>query len=456
MSCFAVHEPLSTVMARRRTTSPQPATSTLRYTRTDWLIVVAAVAIAILAFVNTVNGAFVYDDLSQIVSNGLIQSPSQLGAALTSDVWAFRSADGDVASNYWRPTFILWLMFNYALFGVNVVGWHWTNILLHAGIVALVYRLLRALKVDRWQAGAMTILFAVHPVHTETVAWISGSPDLIMTLPFIGAWLAVWSAREAPAPWKLPLAWFLMAVAIFAKESAVLLPVVLFAALVITDSEGRKGIGAAAQKAALTVAPFFGIAAVYFLLRLVVLGQFSQTLPWQWGPLEYLLTFPSILFFYLRQSLFPMWIGPSYPLRPVTVNTIGLENFVVPLLFVIGAAVAIGWMVRRGKLQQIGAALFLVPLLPTFHINAFLFEQIVHDRYLYLPVLGMLMMVIPTLADLLKVAPAWNQSRKGWLLAGGGTLCRVAFNTNRAVQHRLDQRSKPVDVGNRERPQFCL
>ncbi len=411
-------------MARRRN-APPPIPPTLRYTTNDWLIVAVSVVIAILAFINTVNGEFVYDDLSQIVSNGLIQSPSQWGAALTSDVWAFRSAEGDVASNYWRPTFVIWLIINYALFGVNVVGWHWTNILLHAGCVALVYLLLRALKVNRWQAGAMTLLFAVHPVHTETVAWISGSPDLIMTLPFLGAWLVVWSARERPKAWKMPVAWGLMAIAIFAKESAVLLPVVLFVALWITDREQSKNWQSAAQKAAVTVAPFFGIAAIYFVLRLIVLGQFSQSLPWQWGPFEYLLTFPSILLFYLRQSLFPLWMGPSYPLRPVTANTIGVENFFIPLVVVILAGVLIWWVVRRGTIQQIGAALFLIPLLPTFHINAFLPEQIVHDRYLYLPVLGMLMMVIPTLAGLLKVAPDWNQSQKGWLLAGGVALYAV-------------------------------
>lgn len=406
-------------MARRRTLTPQPVTPTFRFTRNDWIILIVAVLLAVASFVNAANGDFVYDDISQIVSNGLIQSPSQLGAAMTSDVWAFRSADGDVASNYWRPTFILWLILNYALFGVNVVGWHWGNILLHAAIVGLVYLLLRRLKVDSWQAGAMAILFAVHPVHTETVAWISGSPDLIMTLPFLAAWLLVWSARETPKSWKMPLAWGFMAIAIFAKESAVLLPVVLFVALVITDSDERKGMGEAAQKAAITVAPFFAIAALYFLLRLVVLGQFSQTLPWQWGPLEYLFTFPSILLFYLRQSIFPLWIGPSYPLRPVTLATMGIENFWLPLVLIIAAGVLMWWMVRRGKIQQIGAALFLVPLLPTFHINAFLFEQIVHDRYLYLPVLGLLMMVIPTLVELLKVTPEWNQSRQGWLLAGG-------------------------------------
>ncbi len=406
------------LLARRRTTQPA-AVAVARFSRTDGIVLALVAIIAMIAFANGVNGVFVYDDTRQIAENPLIQDGSRIGEALTSDVWSFRSNDDQPASNYWRPTFVVWLVVNYTLFGLNPFGWHVVNLLLHLIACGLVYGLLRQLGVGRWITFAITLLFAVHPVHVETVTWVSGSPDLLMTVPFLGAWWLFLSARETPAPWKLPLAWLLLALSIFSKESAVVLPVVLGVSLFIEERQRGVKRDAAALEVGKRLIPVVVIAVVYFVLRLMVVGQFSQTLPWQWTVVDYLLTMPSIFVFYLRQSLFPILIGPSYPLRPVTPDTIGLMNFFVPLIITIAAAVAVWWVSRRGKIQAIGAALFLIPLLPTFHINAFLFEQIVHDRYLYLPLLGMLMMVVPTIAAFLNISMSWERDTRGRLLLGG-------------------------------------
>ena len=71
-----------------------------------WLIMLAL--IALLTYVNSAGGDFVYDDLRQIVRNPLIQDSSLYGKALTSDVWAFKGDGSLTASNYWRPTFTIW------------------------------------------------------------------------------------------------------------------------------------------------------------------------------------------------------------------------------------------------------------------------------------------------------------------------------------------------------------
>lgn len=412
-------------MARRRAAVSPAATAVARFTTIDWIVLAGVAIAAIVVFFNGMNGEFVYDDLRQIEQNPLIQDSSRIGEALTSDVWSFRSTDDEPASNYWRPTFVLWLILNYSLFGLNATSWHIVNLLLHLVACGLAYGVLRQLGAGRWIAFAITLLFAVHPAHVETVTWISGSPDLLMTVPFLGAWWLYLSNRETPKPWKLPVAWVLMAISLFSKESAVLLPVILGVSLFI--EERRRG--ATNEKAAVETGkqliPVVVIAVLYFILRLMVVGQFSQTLPWQWTVVDYILTIPSIFVFYLRQSFFPILIGPSYPLRPVTPATIGLMNFFVPLVITVIAAVALWWIARRGKLQTIGAALFLIPLAPTFHINAFLFEQIVHDRYLYLPLLGILMMVVPTIVELLNINLSWESDNKGRILLAGVVLYAI-------------------------------
>src|SRR5438552_1382270 len=106
-----------------------------------WLVVVAMVCFVM--FANGVGGEFVYDDNRQIVRNTLIQNSDFIWKALTSDVWAFKGGGTEAASNYWRPTFTAWHILNFRLFGMNPVGWHIANIVVHSSVCVLAFSLLR-------------------------------------------------------------------------------------------------------------------------------------------------------------------------------------------------------------------------------------------------------------------------------------------------------------------------
>ena len=83
---------------------------------------------------------------------------------------------------------------------------------------------------------------------------------------------------------------------------------------------------------------------------------------------EALLTAPAVFTFYFRQMIFPFWIGPSYPLRAVTLQNIGVSNFIIPLAV---TTVAGWWMIRIARLSKaarIGLGLFLIPLVPAMNI----------------------------------------------------------------------------------------
>ncbi len=195
------------------------------------LIVLGAILVSFLVYANAVSGAFVYDDTKQIVQNQLIQDSRLFGKALTSDVWAFKGNAGQAWSNYWRPTFILWLIVNNGLFGLgSTAGWHLANIFLHALVVALAYGVLRQLRLSRAVAGVIVFIFAVHPVHVESVAWISGSPDLLMAAALLGALWLVLSALARPDWRKTAGALALFAIALLAKEVAIVFPGVVFVA----------------------------------------------------------------------------------------------------------------------------------------------------------------------------------------------------------------------------------
>src|SRR5690606_22870274 len=106
----------------------------------------------------------------QIVRNTLIQDDAQLWRALRSDVWAFTGGPEPV-SNYWRPSFVAYLIIGMRSFGLETFGWHLSNVLLHLLVVALAYAVLRRLAGSRAIASSIALLFAVHPVHSESVAW---------------------------------------------------------------------------------------------------------------------------------------------------------------------------------------------------------------------------------------------------------------------------------------------
>lgn len=348
-----------------------------------------------IAFSGSLRGNFVYDDRRQIVANPLIQNSALYGKAITSDVWAFKGDGTIAASNYWRPVFTAWCIINFLLFGLNPFGWHLANLLLHAAVCILAYLLLRRWEVSQKIALAIAIIFAVHPVHTESVAWISGSPDILLSLFLLLAILFADMAAVDSANRKrnIAIALVFYMLALGSKEIAVFCAPV-FILLVRSRDRNTSHRGSSSWLA------FFGAAAVYFVLRWVIIGRVTHPVPDSPDLLQALLTVPALLVFYLGQIVWPVTLGPNYPLRPV--GDVGLSSFVIPLVISF-AVIAAAVVVSRGSfLRRIGVALFILPLVPAFAITAFPSDQIVHDRYLYLPLLGFLILVVTSLCNVLE------------------------------------------------------
>ena len=115
--------------------------------------------LGLLAYQPSFDAGFVYDDNRQIEANQLIQNPKFYRQALLSDVWAFK-ADGQTAvSNYWRPTFVAWMMMNYQLIGLEPFYWHVTNILLHFLVGGVLFFLMRAWTASMGMSLTIVALF---------------------------------------------------------------------------------------------------------------------------------------------------------------------------------------------------------------------------------------------------------------------------------------------------------
>ncbi len=345
------------------------------------LLVLAA---TLVVYLGTLQFEFVYDDLGQIVGNPMVQSWSYLPALFHSNVWAQSFQVG----NYYRPLFMLWLLLNYTFFGLRPFFWHLTAVGLHLLATWLVYVLAGRVTRDRRIAAITALIFGLHPVHLEAVAWVSGSTEPLLAVLLIPAFLAYLNYRErgGKARW-LAISLLLYAVALFAKETAVVLPVLVLAWEWVGAEEpkGWRGRWLGGMR---VIVPFVLLTAGYLLARASALHGLAHTLVDL--PLKMtLLTIPSVLWFYCKLLIAPFRLSAFYDVPYVTHAS--WHFFWRPLLAsgLVVAGLLAWWWRARSRLVGFAAIWLLVPLLPLLDLRVLPMGDFVHDRYLYLPSVGL-------------------------------------------------------------------
>ena len=356
------------ISARLRTIAPLVA-----------LLATAAVYAPVLWF------GFVCDDSGQIVESQSRYTWSAVPSYFGSDVWTFIAG---AKTNYYRPVFLLWLMLNSKMFGLNTALLHAAAVGLHLGATLLLYFLALRLTRRADVSGAAALLFGVHPVHIEAVAWLSGVTESLFAVLALGSILCQLRGRRAGAL-------LLFALALFAKETAMVLPLLLAACDWLFPADaGTTGRVTNKQRlgnALATLAWCLGIGLIYAAARIHALGAFAPVTR-GWTPAMMAWTAPGVLVFYARQLLAPFEYSLFYPIYPVA--HFSLRRAGVPLLLIATAAGLLLWIVRRSKPVTRGplsfaALLLVVPIIPVLNLNAFTFDDFEHDRYAYLPSAGL-------------------------------------------------------------------
>lgn len=182
----------------------------------------AAVGLALALYWRTLGFEFIeLDDTSYVLTN-----PHVLGGLTWASVrWAFVDLSSTFA--YWHPVTWLSLMLDATLYGQWAGGYHSTSFLLHALNVALVFRLVRTITADKWSAFAVAVIFAVHPVHQESVVWITERKDVLFMfwgLMALNSYLAWARSRSRSA---LAAFYCCYALSLMSKPVLVVLPGIL-------------------------------------------------------------------------------------------------------------------------------------------------------------------------------------------------------------------------------------
>ena len=362
-----------------------------------------ACAAAAFFYVATLSFGFVYDDIPQIVNNPAIRHWSSVPHYFTGHVWA--AIFPNTVGNYYRPVFLLWLRLNYAMLGTNAWGWHLSSVLCHVVATGLVWRLALKLTADRLTAFFCALIFALHPAHVESVAWISGVTDSLAACFLLGS-ILLFLAEERRPLWRVG-SLVLFALALLSKEVAVILPVFVFAFGLIareqTPSTQRSNLGYAAR---LTL-PYVLVLLAYAAARYLALRGWSHaSIPLKWS--QVLLTWPSVLWFYTRHLLFPSRMSEFYPLDYV--SHFSISGVLFPLALA-GATIGALWLVMRSVagrderskcVLRTSWLLIVLPLIPVLDLRSLTVGDIVHDRYLYLPTVGLAFMAAMAIRGLLR------------------------------------------------------
>lgn len=342
-------------------------------------------ALALLTSVNTLWNDFAADDQQQVLNNALIKDFGNVLRAFTTSVWSFTSNDIRFALDvYYRPIFNVLLAINYALFGIAPWGWHLTNAIIHTVVALLVYLVLKELTDRRWLALIAAALFAVHPVHAESIAWVSGVTDPLLSVFLLSAFYFYIKYRRTGRNLMMAATLVLSLLAVLSKETALALPlIVAYCELAyFTDSIafGQRFISAV-RVAALFALPF----AVYFLMRYLALG--TPTFGGEaTNPLDYAVrTIPLAFVKYIKLILVPF--GYSFQHYTPLVGSLTSPAFFGPLLVIAGVAAAV-WL-SKSRLLTFAAAWFAIWLAPSLAVlRQYDLESLVQERFLYLPSVG--------------------------------------------------------------------
>jgi cytochrome c-type biogenesis protein CcmH/NrfG len=290
---------------------------------------------------------------------------------------------------------------------LNPVPFHVANLLLHVLCCLVVFELVRLLIGKTWPAAAGALLFGLHPVQVEAVAWVSGLKDVLGgLLALVAIWQYLLAVKEHQSRktwhWRYALAIVAFVLAMLAKPNEAIAPVI--AAILDLLLIGRSW-----RQVSAWLWPWFVLSGAC-----LIEAHFVQPVPGNSRNVAFYLR-PLVAIdsigFYVRKLLWPLNLAVDYGLRP----RLAAKSpwLVADAVFLAGAAAGL-WFVRRSARPMVaGAIVFIAALLPVLGFVTFEFQWYsnVADHYLYLPMFGVALMAA-------WVAQRWG----GWPMAVGASV----------------------------------
>lgn len=316
-----------------------------------------------------------------------------------------------IYAQFWHPLTWVSLIFDYQLHGPNAGGYHLTNIILHILSTLLLFWLFNRMTGAIWKSAFVAAFFAIHPLHVESVAWISERKDVLSAFFWMLTLCLYVYYTEKPAIKRYLLVLFSFFLALMSKPMVVTLPVIMI--LLDYWPLSRYSIGIESQKGNLFLwqfkekAPFFVLSAVFSIITIYYQFKPSgESFPLSSRISNALVTFIT----YPINILWPHDLTISYPFR----FQIPLWQFLGAILLSVIISIAVIVMAKRLQYLFVGWLWYVITILPIIGIiqNG---DYAMADRYTYLPSIGISIMLAWGLPSMIRS----EETRKKILFPAG-------------------------------------
>jgi len=368
------------------------------------LVCVLLVAATALTFSVVVRFDFVrFDDTKYVTKNPHVKA----GLSAAGLRWAFGST---VASN-WHPLTWLSHMLDVQLYGMGPAGHHLTNLLLHMLNSVLLFLIFRAMTSTIWPSALVAALFALHPIHVESVAWVAERKDLLSTLLGLVSIAAYVRYARRGGWWRYLLCALWLALGLMAKPMLVTLPLV-FMLLDAWPLERLRGEPARWRKLGIEKLPLLAVSVAASVVTYLVQQAGGAMAEIAQIPLK--LRLANAVVSYMRYVGKMFWPHPlsmfyTHPNLPGGTPWSDLE-VIGAALCLLGITVLV--VLARRPYARVGWLWYLGTLVPVIGVIQ-VGGQAIADRYTYLPLIGLFIVVAWAGRDL-----AARFRQRGWLRPG--------------------------------------
>ncbi|MCX5855689.1 MAG: tetratricopeptide repeat protein [Deltaproteobacteria bacterium] len=352
-----------------------------------------------------------YDDCLYVTENYNVQR----GLSWESVTWAMTATE----AGFWHPLTWLSLMLDYQMFGLNPGGFHWTNALLHIANTILLFFVLSRMTEETWKSALVAALFAFHPLHVESVAWVSQRKDVLSTFFWFLTMLAYVCYAERPRIYRYVPVVFFYVMGLMSKPMLVTLPFVLL----LLDYWPLRRFSAYSShvmgKIRFPQIPPFSLILEKIPLLVLATGLVVVTFYTEEkiGALKSLEMFPvelrtanAIVSYagYIWKMMWPINLTVFYPYHDVLPWWQVVSSAVILVLITI----PVFYNIKRSPFLIVGWLWYLGTLVPVIGLVQ-IGEHAMADRYTYIPLIGLFIIIVWGASDLPK---GWRWRHKKTLL----------------------------------------
>jgi len=290
--------------------------------------------------------------------------------------------------NY-QPITMLSYMIEYKFFGMNPFGYHLMNLIFHLFGTLFVFLIIKKLSSNDLIASITSLLFGIHPLHVESVAWIAEQKDVLYGFYFLWALYLYVSALATAlkgvdvrlSPFRVGAILLLFLLALLSKAQAVVLPVVFFAVDFLMNRKFTK-------KTILEKIPFFVLAVAVGLIAIKVQGKAGAMQTFQYFPFyERMLFSCYALMTYLHKLILPINLSCFYP-YPETDDKINTIWVYLSPAVLLALAFIIWKYFLESKVVLFGVAFFFITIVLVLQLLP-IGDALYADRYTYIPSIGL-------------------------------------------------------------------